>query len=211
MSNVMKRIGDAGLVPVVVVDSAEDAVKAARALLDGGLDIMEITLRTEAGIEAIRSVTKAYPEMLVGAGTVLSVEKAKAAREAGAAFIVSPGLNEKLVQWCLDNGLDVLPGCVTPTEIGRALEYGLTILKFFPADVYGGEKAAKALHGPFRMVKFVPTGGVNNENLAQYAGKPYIHAVGGGWLCSEKDIKSGNFQNITNTVRAAIEIMRRPL
>ena len=154
MEDVLKRMGNMGLVPVVVIDDESLAVPAAKALIDGGLDVMEITLRTEQGLPAIAKVKQAYPDMLVGAGTVLSVEKAKQAVDAGAQFIVAPGLNPELVQWCADAGVAITPGCVTPTEIEQALKFGLNTLKFFPANVYGGLAGCKALNGPYRMVKF---------------------------------------------------------
>lgn len=203
----MDLIGKAGLVPVIAIDDANDATGAAEALLTGGLPIMEITMRTEAGLEAIRRVKKAYPEMLVGAGTVLNIEKAKESVEAGAEFIVSPGFNPEVVKWCMDNNIDITPGCVTPTEIERALNYNLNILKFFPASIYGGIKGVKALAGPYRMVKFIPTGGINNDNLDVYADKSFIHAVGGGWLCDSADIRAHNFEKITSIVKRAIEIL----
>ena len=183
--DVMERIGNAGLVPVVVIEDANDAADAAKALLAADLDIMEITMRTEAGIEAIKNVRKSFPEMLVGAGTVLSVDKAKEAVAAGAQFIVTPGFNPPVVKWCVENNIPITPGCVTPTEIDMALSYGIQILKFFPADVYGGVKGCKALYGPYKVagVSFIPTGGVNNDNLPEFANQPFIHAVGGGWLC----------------------------
>jgi len=205
----LERIGITGLVPVVVIDNAADAVPAAQALLDAHLDIMEITMRTEAGLQAISNIREACPEMLVGAGTVLSLEKAKEAVAAGAQFIVSPGLNPSIVKWCLDNNIPITPGCVTPTEVDQALSYGLKVLKFFPADVYGGLKACNALNGPFGHlgVKFIPTGGVNNDNLAEYADKSFIHAIGGGWLCNKEDIKNHNFQKITETAAKAVDIL----
>lgn len=207
--NALDRIGITGLVPVVVIEKAEDAAPAAKALLDAGIDIMEVTMRTEAGIQAIKNVKAAYPEMLVGAGTILSLEKAKEAVAAGAQFIVSPGFNHEIVKWCVEQEVPITPGCVTPTEIDQALSYGLKMLKFFPADVYGGVKACKALNGPFGHlgVKFIPTGGVNNDNLAEYADKPFIHAIGGGWLCNTKDISEHKFENITETARKAVDIL----
>ena len=205
MDNILERIGRIGLVPVAVLDDADKAVPMAKALQDGGLDVVEITMRTEQGIPAIRKVKQAYPSMLVGAGTVLSVEKAKEAVDAGAEFIVSPGFNAELVRWCVGNGIAVTPGCVTPTEIDAALSLGLNILKFFPASVYGGVEGCKALDGPYRMVRFIPTGGVDLKNLADYADKPYIHAIGGGWLCNPEDIRAGNFERMTRTVRDSID------
>jgi 2-dehydro-3-deoxyphosphogluconate aldolase/(4S)-4-hydroxy-2-oxoglutarate aldolase len=206
---ILERIGDAGLVPVVVIENADDAVSAARALLDGGLDVMEITMRTAAGIEAIKNVRVALPEMLVGAGTILTIEKCKEAVEAGAQFIVSPGINPTIVEWCVKNEVAITPGCVTPTEIETALSFGIHTVKFFPADVYGGVKGCGALYGPYQSadIKFIPTGGVNNDNLADFADKPFIHAVGGGWLCKTSDITSHNFAAITENTKKAIEVL----
>ena len=207
--DVLERIGLAGLVPVVVIDNADDAVPAAHALLEAGLDVMEITMRTAAGIQVIKNVRSAVPEMLVGAGTVLTLEKCKESIEAGAQFIVSPGFDTAVVRWCVENKVAVTPGCVTPTEIQQALVEGLTTVKFFPSDVYGGVSAMTALSGPFKSagVRFIPTGGVNNDNLAEYANKPFIHAVGGGWLCKTADITNHNYAAITESVRKAIDIL----
>lgn len=207
MDEILKRIGNAGLVPVAVIDDSALAPKAAKALMDGGLDIMEITMRTEHGIASIESVKQEYPQMLVGAGTVLSVEKAEQALKAGAEFIVSPGFNAKLAEWCVGRGIAYTPGCVTPTEIESALEYGLNVLKFFPAGVYGGIEGCKALHGPYRTVSFIPTGGIGANNLSEYADKAYIHAIGGGWLCSPADINARNFDAVTKTAKEAIDIL----
>jgi 2-dehydro-3-deoxyphosphogluconate aldolase/(4S)-4-hydroxy-2-oxoglutarate aldolase len=207
MSNVLKRIGEMGLVPVVVIEDPELAVPAAKALIEGGLDIMEITMRTEQGIAAIRKIKEVNLGMLVGAGTVLSVAKAKEAVDAGAEFIVAPGFNPELVKWCLDNNVPVTPGCVTPSEIEQALGYGLNVLKFFPASVYGGIEGCKALSGPYKMVKFIPTGGVDLSNLADFADKPYVHAIGGGWLCKTADINAKNFGAITQVVRDSINML----
>lgn len=207
--SILERIGNAGLVPVIVFDNAEDAVPTARALLNGGLDIMEITMRTSAGIQAIKNVRANEPGVLVGAGTVLTLEKCKECVEAGAQFIVSPGTDMRIVEWCLEHGVVVLPGCVTTTEIQLALAAGVKIVKFFPADLYGGVRAMATLEGPFRFtgIKFIPTGGVNNDNLSEYVNKSFIHAVGGGWLCNPADISSHNFSNITETVKKAIDIL----
>jgi 2-dehydro-3-deoxyphosphogluconate aldolase/(4S)-4-hydroxy-2-oxoglutarate aldolase len=207
MNDVLKRVGFAGLVPVVVIDKVESAVPAAKALIDGGLDIMEITMRTDEGIKSIKKVRGAFPDMLLGAGTVLSVEKAEESVRAGAEFIVSPGLNPELVEWCQRKNVVIIPGVVTPTEVQQALNYNLNILKFFPGGIFGGIKGCEALYGPYRMVKFIPTGGVNKENLADFADKPYIHAVGGSWLCSSSDINNKNFCNITMIVRESINIL----
>jgi len=202
----LNLIGNCGIVPVVVIDNAKDAVPTAKALLAGGIDVMEITLRTPAGLDSIRQVAQNCPEVCVGAGTVLSLEQAKQAVEAGAKFIVSPGLDPKLVEWCLSNNVAVTPGCVTPSEITQALSLGLKVLKFFPADVYGGLSAMKALSGPFGDVKFIPTGGVSAKNLSEYAAAPFIHAIGGSWLCARADIVSANFDLITQLSAEAVKI-----
>ena len=199
-------IRKAGLVPVVVIEDADKAVPTAKALYAGGINVMEITLRTAAGLEAIRNVSREYPEVLVGAGTVLTLEQAKAAVASGAKFIVSPGLDEDIVRYCQQEGIAVYPGCVTPTEITQALKLGLTTLKFFPANVYGGIEAMKALHGPVGMVEFIPTGGASLKNLGDYANVPFIAAVGGGFLASKADINNENYQNITDTARKAVEL-----
>ena len=195
--NAVERLRNAGIVPVVVLERAEDAVPAARAMLAGGVDVMEITFRTAAAAEAIRNVAAECPEMLVGAGTVLTVEQCEKAVALGAKFIVSPGFDAEIVDWCVERGVAVAPGCVTPTEIMAALKRGLSVVKFFPAGIYGGLKAMKALAAPFGQVKFIPTGGVNADNLAEYAAVPFVHAVGGSWLCPKADVAAGNFARVT--------------
>lgn len=195
--DVLKRLANAGVVPVVVLDKAEDAVPTAKAMVAGGIDVMEITFRTAAAPDAIKAVAENCPDMLVGAGTILTLEQCKLAVEMGAKFIVSPGFDEEVVRWCVDNGVAVTPGCVTPTEITAALKCGLKVLKFFPANVYGGLNAMKNLSAPFGGVKFMPTGGVNAQNLAEYLCAPFIHAVGGSWVCPKAEIAAGNFEKIT--------------
>jgi len=204
--DILERFKNACVVPVVVLDSAESAVPTARALLEGGIDVMEITFRTAAAADSIRAVAESCPDMLVGAGTVVSVEQCRQAAECGAKFIVSPGYDAEIVSWCLENGLAVTPGCVTPTEIMAAMKQGLKVLKFFPAGVYGGLKAMKAVSAPFGSVRFIPTGGVNAENLKEYVSAPFVHAVGGSWLCTKADINAGNFERITELCREARRI-----
>ena len=205
--DILKQIGNEGLIPVTVIENADDAVNTAKALMDGGLDVMEITLRTEAGISAIRNVARAYPKMLVGAGTVLSLDKAKESVDAGARFLVSPGFNDEIVGWCVKNDIPITPGCVTPTEIEHAISFGLNVLKFFPANVYGGLDGMSALHGPFQKVSFIPTGGISEANLADYTEKPFVHAIGGGFLTKPVDIKNGRFESITKTAAASIMLL----
>ena len=195
--DVLKRMEAAGVVPVVVLDNAEDAVPTARAMVAGGIDVMEITFRTAAAPDSIRAVAENCPEMLVGAGTIVNLEQCKLAVDCGAKFIVSPGYDEEVVSWCVENGIAVCPGCVTPTEIMAALKHGLKVLKFFPANVYGGLNAIKALSGPFVGLKFIPTGGVNAQNIGEFVMNPSIHAVGGSWVCPKADIAAHNFDKIT--------------
>lgn len=201
--DVLKRLAQSGVVPVVVLEDAKDAVPTAKAMLAGGIDVMEITFRTAAAADSIKAVAQECPDMVVGAGTVINLEQCKLAVECGAKFIVSPGYDEDTVAWCCDNGIPVTPGCVTPTEIMMALKHGLKVLKFFPANVYGGLSAIKSLAGPFGGVKFIPTGGVNAQNLAEFISSPYIHAVGGSWICPKADIAAGNFDKITALCKEA--------
>ena len=160
-------------------------------------------MRTAAGLDSIRKVRGNCPEMLVGAGTVLSLAQCQACVEAGAKFIVSPGFDPEIVAWCVDNGVPVLPGCVTPTEIMAAQKLGVDTVKFFPANIYGGLKAMKGLAGPFGQLKFLPTGGVNEDNMAEYLSASFISAVGGSWMCTKADISSGNFEKITQLCKNA--------
>lgn len=195
---VMERLANSVVVPVVVLDKAEDAIPTAKAMAAGGVDTMEITFRTACAPEAIKAVAENCPDVLVGAGTVVNLEQCKLAVEMGAKFIVSPGFSEEVVSWCVENGIAVAPGCVTPTEIMGALKYGLTMVKFFPANVYGGLNAMKNLSAPFVGLKFLPTGGVNAANIKEYIDAPFIHAVGGSWVCPKADIAAGNWEKITN-------------
>lgn len=194
---VIERLRNSVVVPVVVLDRAEDAIPTAKALVAGGVDTMEITFRTACAADAIRKVAENCPDILVGAGTILNVEQAKLAVEMGAKFIVSPGFSEEVVAWCVENNIPVAPGCVTPTEIMGALKYGLTMVKFFPANVYGGLNAMKNLSAPFVGLKFLPTGGVNTANIKEYWDAPFIHAVGGSWVCPKAEISAGNWEKIT--------------
>lgn len=201
--DVLERIKKCGIVPVVVLDNPENACPTANALLAGGMDVMEITYRTSAAAEAIKAVSQNCPDVLVGAGTVITLEQCKQAVSLGAKFIVSPGFDPEVVQWCIDNGIAVTPGCVTPSEIMAAMKLGLNVIKFFPAGVYGGLSAMKALAGPFVDIKFIPTGGANAQNIGEYAAAPFIHAVGGSWVCPKKEIEAGNFEQITALCKEA--------
>lgn len=204
----MNHLYATGVIPVVVLDTAEQAVPAAQALLAGGVSVMEITFRTAAAAESIRAVSAQCPQMLVGAGTVVTLEQCKLAVDCGARFIVSPGFDEQLVRWCVENAIPVLPGCVTPTEIMAAMRLGLSVVKFFPAGIYGGLKAMQALSAPFGDVTFIPTGGVDANNLREYLQAPFVHAVGGSWLCTKADLAAGNFEKITALCREASQIVQ---
>ena len=207
MENIINELGNTGLIPVVVIKNEEIVDDLASALLNGNLNAIEITLRTEQGLIAIDRIKKKFPDMLVGAGTVLSVEQANQAVNYGAEFIVSPGFDQAIVEWCLKREIPVIPGCVTPTEITKALGYGLRVLKYFPANLYGGVKGCQALSGPFRSVSFIPTGGVSMDNLHEFVDKQYIHAVGGSWLCPSKRLESKRFSEVTTMVVRSIEVM----
>ena len=200
---VLERFARVGIVPVVVLDDAKDAVATANAMLKGGVDVMEITFRTAAAPDAIAAVAENCPDVLVGAGTILNLDQCKLAVEKGAKFIVSPGFDADVVEWCIANGIAVTPGCVTPTEITMAVNRGLKVVKFFPANVYGGLNAMKNLSAPFVGLKFLPTGGVNTANIKEYIDAPFIHAVGGSWVCPKAEINAGNWDKITQLCKEA--------
>ena len=183
--DVLTRLANSIVVPVVVLDKVEDAVPTAKAMAAGGVDTMEITFRTACAPEAIKAVAENCPEVLVGAGTIVNLEQCKLAVEMGAKFIVSPGFSDEVVGWCVENNIPVAPGCVTPTEIMGALKYGLTMVKFFPANVYGGLKALKALSAPFPQVKFIPTGGVDRGNIDEFLAFDKVAAIGGSFFVKE--------------------------
>ena len=208
MMNVLDRLKQSGVVPVVVLDDAKDALPLAKALLAGDVDVMEITFRTAAAADSIKAVAENCPDMLVGAGTVVTLDQCKQALECGAKFIVAPGFDPEVVAWCVERNVPITPGCVTPTEIMAARKLGLNVVKFFPAGVYGGLKAMKALSAPFGGIKFIPTGGVDAKNLKEYLEAPFVHAVGGSWLCPKKEIAAGNFDVVTALCSEASEIVK---
>ena len=203
MHPVLKQISDIGIVPVIAIDDAEKAVPLAKALAAGGLPVAEVTFRTAAGEAAIRAISREVPEMLVGAGTVLTHDQLDRALDAGARFIVSPGFNPDTVRYGLSKGALMIPGTATPGEMEQAMSMGLDVVKFFPAGVYGGLSAMKALSGPFGGIKFIPTGGVNTQNIGEFIAAPFIHAVGGSWVCPKADIAAGNFEKITELCKQA--------
>lgn len=207
--DVMKRVERVGVIPVVVLDNAELAPATANALQDGGIDVMEITFRTQAAAEAIQVVAQKCPGMCIGAGTVVNLEQCKQALDAGATFIVSPGFKEDIVRYCVEQRVPVLPGCVTPSELMAAMNCGLQVTKFFPANIYGGLSAMKSLSAPFPQMKFIPTGGVNAANLEEYLRASYVYAVGGSWLCNRADIEAQHFAAITQLCAQAHVIVER--
>jgi len=204
----IQAIGKLALVPVVQIEHSKDATNLGKALLDGGLPCAEITFRTEPAEEAIKSIAASMPEIILGAGTVLTSAQAEKAVSAGAQFVVSPGFNPKVVDWCLNHEVPVIPGVATPTEIEMALDKGLTILKFFPAQAVGGIEMLKAISAPYVGVKFIPTGGINAQNLANYLKLPMVFACGGSWFVKADLISNGNFKEITRLTKEAVSIVR---
>lgn len=198
-----------GVVPVVKLDDAKDAAPLAEALCRGGLPCAEVTFRTAAAEAGIRAMCAARPDMLVGAGTVLTPEQADAAVAAGAKFIVSPGLNPVVVRHCLDKGYPVLPGVVTPSEVEQALSFGLEVVKFFPAEAAGGLAMIKAMSAPYGGLKFMPTGGISAANLESYLSFGKVLACGGSWMVKDSLIREGKFDTVEELTRQAVEIVRR--
>ena len=209
MDNAITALGRLGIVPVVKIDRAEDAVPLGQALIAGGLTCAEITFRTGAAPAAIQNLASGCPEMLLGAGTVLTIEQAEAAVRAGARFIVAPGFDPELVDWCQARDLPILPGVATASEISAALKKRLKVLKFFPSETLGGTAMLKALSGPFPELKFVPTGGIGPANLASYLALPCVHACGGSWMVESKLITGGKFDEITRLTAEACAIVRQ--
>ena len=207
MHEVLKKIEAIGIVPVVKIDRAEDAVPLARALINGGLPCAEVTFRTDAAADAIAAMSKAFPDMLVGAGTVLTPEQADAAWEAGAKFIVSPGLNPAVVKHCVEKGYPITPGVATPGEVEIALSFGLEVVKFFPAEAAGGLAMIKAMSAPYGKLKFMPTGGISAKNLNEYLAFPKILACGGSWMVTADLINDGKFDEIERLTREAVATM----
>ena len=196
MNELEEKFYETGVVPGVVLEDAEDAVPLAQALVEGGLLSAEVTFRTAAAEESIRRMTEAFPQMLVGAGTVLTKEQVDAAAVAGAKFIVSPGFDPEIVDYCLEKKIPVLPGCISPSEVAQAVKRGLTIVKFFPAEQAGGIAMIKAMAAPYVGLKFMPTGGINAENLTEYLSCDKILCCGGSWMVKGDLVKAGNFGKI---------------
>ena len=202
------KIGQMGIVPVVVLNDVKNAVPLAQSLINGGLPCAEVTFRTEAAQQSIAEISKHFPQMFVGAGTVLTTEQVDRAVDAGAKFIVSPGFNPKVVEYCIKKGYPVTPGIMTPTELEMALEFGLDVVKFFPAENAGGLKMIKAMAAPYTKMKFMPTGGINPQNVREYLQCDKILACGGSWMVKGDLINSGNFAEIEKLTKEASQIVK---
>ena len=209
MDKIIEKISAMGVIPVVAIENASDAGGLGDALIEGGLPCAEITFRTAAAASAIRTLCNSHPEILVGAGTVLTKSDAETAVDAGASFVVTPGFDGDLVDWCLDQSIPVIPGVMTPTDINAAINRKLNILKFFPAEAAGGVKTLKAISGPYGSIKFVPTGGITLGNLEAYLSLPNVVACGGSWLVKKDQISSGEFDTIESLVREAVQLVER--
>lgn len=208
MQNIIEKISKFGVIPVVVFNDVSEALPLAKALIDGGLPCAEITFRTDAAEESIRCVTKEYPEMFVGAGTVLTTEQVDRAVAAGAKFIVCPCFDSEVVDYCLSKSIPVFPGCITPSEVAQAVKRGLSVIKFFPAEQFGGLNTINAIAAPFPNVRFIPTGGVNLDNLGNYLKSPKVIACGGTWIAKANMLAKGNFDEIRDITKNAVEIVK---
>lgn len=208
MHEVLERIKEMGIVPVVVIDDVKNAIPLAKALCEGGLPCAEVTFRTDAAEEAIHIMAEQFPDMLIGAGTVLTIDQVDRAVAAGAKFIVSPGLNPNIVKYCVDKGILITPGCMSPSDIEIALENGLEVVKFFPAEPAGGLKMIKAIAAPYVNMKFMPTGGINIKNVKEYLLYDRIVACGGSWMVKDSLMKSGEFDKITELVKEAVQVVK---
>ncbi len=207
MNAILENISKLGIVPVIALNDSKDAAPLAKALIDGGLPCAEVTFRTDAAEDSIRIMAREFPDMLVGAGTVLTTEQVDRAVAAGAKFIVSPGLNPKIVRYCVEKGITITPGCTNPSDIEQAIECGLEVVKFFPAEASGGLEMIKAMSAPYTKMKFMPTGGINAKNLTTYLDFNKIIACGGSWMVNNDLIKSGDFDAITALTRNAVTSM----
>ena len=207
MSAVTEKISSLGVVPVVVLEDAKDAAPLAKALVEGGLPCAEVTFRTDAAEESIRIMTSEYPDMFVGAGTVLTIEQVDRAVKAGAKFIVSPGFDPEIVDYCLDKEIPVFPGCITPSEVAQAVKRGLKVVKFFPAEQFGGVATIKAMAAPYVGLKFMPTGGIHVKNLESYLSCDKIIACGGSWMVKGDLVKAGKFEEIRAMTEEAVKLV----
>lgn len=207
MKELAEKFQKFGVVPVVVLEDTKDAAPLAKALVEGGLPCAEVTFRTEAAEASIRLMAEQYPEMLIGAGTVLTKEQVNAAVKAGAKFIVSPGFDPEIVDYCLEKEIPVLPGCISPSEVAQAVKRGLNIVKFFPAEAAGGLAMIKAMAAPYTSLKFMPTGGINAKNLEEYLSCDKILCCGGSWMVKGDLVKAGEFDKIREMTKEARQLV----
>lgn len=204
---ILKQVEQLKLLPVIKLDSSENAAPLAQSLIEGGLPAAEVTFRTDAAEESIRIITSEHPEMLVGAGTITSVEQAKRALDAGASFLVSAGFHQKVTEYAIKKKVPIFPGVCTPTELMLILEYNLPVAKFFPAEQYGGLKTIKALSAPFPNIRFMPTGGINAGNILEYLSYDKIIACGGSWMVKDTMIRNHEFDKIKELTKEAVTLV----
>lgn len=208
MNETLKKFEEIGIIPVVVIEDVKDAVPLGNALVKGGLPAAEVTFRTAAAKDAIAEMRKNWPDLLVGAGTVLSVEQVNQAIEAGAQFIVSPGFDKDVVSYCIEKNIPVTPGCSTASDVTAAYALGLDVVKFFPAEAAGGIKMIKALAAPFHMMKFMPTGGISEKNMEDYLKEKMILCIGGSWMVKADLIRDGKFDEIEKLCEKAVRRLK---
>lgn len=206
--NIFETIKEFKIVPVATIEKREDAIQLGKTLIEAGLPVIEVTFRTEAAAESIKVLATEFPNLLVGAGTVLKIEQVKEATNVGAQFIVTPGFNPKVVDYCVEKRIPIIPGVNTPTMVEWALEKGIEVVKFFPANLSGGEKMLKTLSGPYPSMMFLPTGGINNESLTSYLDLPNVIACGGSWIINKDLIADRKYKEIKDLIRSALSLVK---
>ncbi|MFX1553964.1 MAG: bifunctional 4-hydroxy-2-oxoglutarate aldolase/2-dehydro-3-deoxy-phosphogluconate aldolase [Promethearchaeota archaeon] len=206
--DIIKKIEELKLIPVAIIENPSDAIPLTQALIDVGLPIIEVTFRTQVAEQSISILSKNFPNLLVGAGTVLKIEQVKKAMNAGAKFIVTPGFNPKVVDYCINNKIIIIPGVNTPTMVEWALDRGLKVVKFFPANLSGGINMLKSLAGPYPEMRFVPTGGINNDSFIDYLKLGNVLACGGSWIVKKDLISSGQFEEIKKLTQNALSLIK---
>ncbi len=209
MDKILEQIGLLGILPIATVEDEVKAERLAQTLCECGLPIIEVTFRTQAAESVIKRIVKDFPQMLIGAGTVLTIDQARTAIDAGARFIVSPGFSSKVVEFCLSNSIPIIPGIATPTEIQYAIEYNLEVVKFFPAEASGGIEYLKAIAAPFKKIQFIPAGSIEESNLLSYLRFPRVLACGGSWMIPPEMIRTGQFENIAELTRKAVACAKK--
>lgn len=208
MNKMLEVLSSHKVIPVVVLKDSKDALPLAKALIDGGLPVAEVTFRTDAALESIKLIAEKYPEVILGAGSVSSVDQVKSAIAAGAKYIVCGGFSRKVVEYCIENNIPIVPGTCTPSEVMEAQECGLDVVKFFPAENFGGIKTIKAISGPFPKMKFVPTGGISLSNIKDYLSSDKILACGGSWMVKDSLVEAGEFDKIRELVAETVAFVK---